>query len=84
MWCPPNSHENEQISYLLEGALRFRIGDGGQEQIVQRAGDVLVIPSNVPHKAKALEDTLSLDVFTPPRRDRLEGTDSYFQRSENE
>lgn len=79
---PTHTHENEQISYLLHGALQFWIGEGGRQQLVQRAGDVLVIPPNVPHKVKALEDTLSLDIFTPPRRDWLEGTDTYFRRSE--
>ncbi len=79
---PTHSHENEQISYLLRGALRFWIGADGSRELVQRAGDVVVIPPNVPHKAEALEETLSIDVFTPPRRDWIEGTDSYFHRKE--
>lgn len=79
---PTHSHENEQISYLLCGALRFWIGDDGSEELVQRMGEVLVIPPNVPHKAEALEDTLSLDIFTPPREDWLDGTDTYFHDSE--
>ena len=77
---PRHSHENEQLTYILEGALRFKIGAEGSEVIVVRAGEVLVIPSNVPHEAEALEDTLDVDVFNPPRQDWLDGTDSYFHR----
>ena len=66
---PKHSHENEQFTYILEGALHFWIGDDGAEEVVVRAGEVLHIPSNVPHKAEALEDTLDVDVFDPPRQD---------------
>ena len=66
---PRHSHENEQLTYILEGALRFWIGEDGAQELVVRAGEVLVIPSNVPHKAEALEDTLDVDVFSPPRQD---------------
>jgi len=75
---PKHSHENEQITYILDGALKFWIGEDGGEEIVLRAGEVLHIPSNVPHKAEALEDTLDVDVFSPPRQDWLDGTDAYF------
>jgi quercetin dioxygenase-like cupin family protein len=77
---PKHSHENEQITYILQGALRFWIGEDGSETIDVRAGEVLTIPSNVPHRAEALEDTLDLDVFNPPRADWLNGTDSYFHQ----
>jgi quercetin dioxygenase-like cupin family protein len=77
---PKHSHENEQLTYILEGALRFWIGEDQQEEIVVSAGEVLHIPSNVPHKAEALEDTLDVDVFSPPRQDWLDHTDSYFHR----
>lgn len=75
---PEHSHENEQITYVLEGALRFTLGDG--RIITVGAGEVLVIPSNLPHKAEALEDTIDLDVFTPPRADWIAGTDAYLRR----
>jgi quercetin dioxygenase-like cupin family protein len=75
---PRHHHENEQLTYILEGALRFWIGEDGSREVVVRAGEVLVLPANVPHKAEALEDTLDLDVFSPPRQDWLDGTDSYF------
>lgn len=77
---PTHSHENEQITYILEGALRFWLGERGDEEVVVRAGEVLHIPSDLPHRAEALEDTLDVDVFSPPRADWLNGTDSYFQR----
>jgi quercetin dioxygenase-like cupin family protein len=78
---PKHSHENEQITYILEGALRFWIGEDESEEIVVRAGEVLHIPSNLPHKAEALEDTLDVDVFSPPRQDWLDHTDDYFHRT---
>lgn len=76
---PRHSHHNEQFSWILEGALRFWIGDDEAEEIVVRAGEVLHLPSNVPHKAEALEDTLDVDVFSPPRHDWLDGTDDYLR-----
>ena len=77
---PLHSHHNEQLTYVLEGALRFWIGGEESEPIDIRAGEVLCIPSNVPHKAEALEDTLDVDVFSPPRQDWLDKTDDYFRR----
>ena len=78
---PRHSHDNEQLTYILEGSLRFSIGEDGAEQVVLRAGEVLVIPPNVPHQAEALEDTLDVDIFCPPRQDWLDGTDDYFHRT---
>ena len=77
---PKHSHENEQLTYILEGALHFWIGEDEKEEVVVRAGEVLHIPSNVAHKAEALEDTLDVDVFSPPREDWLNKTDSYLRR----
>jgi len=75
---PKHSHENEQLTYILEGALKFKIGEDGAEEIVVSAGEVLLIPSNVPHMAEALEDTLDVDIFSPIRQDWLDHTDGYF------
>ena len=75
---PQHSHDNEQFTYILDGALHFFIGADESEEVIVRAGEVLHIPPNVPHKAIALEDTVDLDVFTPIRQDWLDGTDSYF------
>ena len=77
---PRHSHENEQLTWIVEGALRFWIGEDGAEEIVVRKGEVLHIPSNVPHKAEAIEDTLDVDIFSPPRQDWLNHTDSYFHQ----
>src|SRR5207245_11398778 len=77
---PRHAHENEQLTYILEGALQFLIGADGDREIVVRAGEVLFIPSNVSHEAHALEDTLDVDVFSPPRQDWLDKTDSYLRR----
>jgi len=78
---PEHHHESEQITYILEGALKFELE--GKEVIVHK-GEVLHIPSNVPHRAVALEDTLDLDVFSPIRMDWITGDDSYLRRGEVE
>ena len=77
---PRHAHENEQLTYILEGALKFFVGNEGEEEVVVRAGEVLHLPSNVPHEAHALEDTLDVDVFSPPREDWLSKTDSYLRK----
>lgn len=77
---PRHAHENEQITYILEGALLFKLGESGEREVIVRAGEVLVIPSYLPHSALALEDTLDVDVFNPPRQDWLAGTDAYLRR----
>ena len=76
---PKHSHENEQLTYVLDGALHFWIGEDGEEEVTVRAGEVLVIPSHVLHKAEALEDTLDVDIFSPPRQDWLDKTDDYLR-----
>lgn len=77
---PKHSHENEQLTYILEGALRFKLGEDQKEELVVSAGEVLHIPPNLPHEAEALEDTLDVDVFSPPRADWLAKTDSYLRK----
>ena len=77
---PRHKHHNEQITYVLQGALRFRLGKDGEQQLDVRAGEVLHIPSNLPHGAEALEDTLDVDIFDPPRQDWLEGNDQYLRQ----
>ena len=76
---PMHSHHNEQLAYIISGSLRFWIGSEESEPVVVEAGGVLCIPPDVPHKAEALEDTLDVDVFSPPREDWLKGTDSYLR-----
>src|SRR4029077_21044528 len=75
---PTHAHENEQISIVVDGALRFRI-DG--QEIGVRSGEVMQIPGNVPHGVDVLEDTLVIDVFSPVRQDWIDKTDTYFRRS---
>jgi quercetin dioxygenase-like cupin family protein len=74
---PLHSHENEQISYILEGALKFSVQG---KDIIVGAGEILVIPATVPHSAEALEDTVDLDVFCPPRADWISGADAYLRK----
>jgi quercetin dioxygenase-like cupin family protein len=77
---PLHHHPSEQISYITQGALRFLLGEEGStiEKIV-RAGEVLVIPGNLPHSAEALEDTIDFDIFAPPRQDWISHDDSYLR-----
>ena len=74
---PQHSHENEQVSYIISGALKF-VFEG--RDIVVRGGEVLQIAPHVPHAAEAIEDTLAIDVFSPIRQDWVNKTDTYFQR----
>ncbi len=74
---PEHRHESEQLTYIMEGALEFELE---RQTVVVRKGEVLHIPSNVPHRAVALEDTLDLDIFSPIRLDWLDGTDHYLRR----
>jgi quercetin dioxygenase-like cupin family protein len=76
---PQHSHENEQLTYILEGKLRFFLGEDESEVVDVGAGEVLHIPSGLPHKAVALEDTLDVDIFNPPRQDWLDGSDAYLR-----
>lgn len=73
---PEHAHASEQITYILEGALKFWI-EGAELEV--RAGEILVIPPGLPHKAIALEDTLDLDLFSPIRQDWLDKTDAYLR-----
>jgi quercetin dioxygenase-like cupin family protein len=77
---PRHRHENEQITYILEGALKFWIGEDEGETVTVHAGEVLHIPPNVWHKAEALDDTLDVDIFDPPRQDWLNKTDAYLRK----
>ena len=77
---PQHAHVHEQVTLVLDGCLRLKVGDGGAESYDLRAGELICLPSNVPHAAEALEDTRVLDVFSPPREDWLNGTDAYLRR----
>lgn len=77
---PWHSHENEQLTYILEGTLRFWLGNDEGEIVDVTAGEVLHIPSQLPHKAEALENVLDVDIFCPPRSDWLDGSDAYLRQ----
>jgi quercetin dioxygenase-like cupin family protein len=83
---PLHSHVNEQITYILEGRLKFVLHEGDStsptlREVVVHAGEVLCIPPSVPHEAFALEDTVDLDIFNPPRQDWIDGTDAYLRNA---
>jgi len=70
-------HPNEQITYIMQGLVKVTMK--GKDFFV-KAGEVLIIPPNVPHMFEALEDTLDIDIFCPPRQDWIDGTASYFKK----
>jgi quercetin dioxygenase-like cupin family protein len=74
---PRHAHENEQVSYIVSGALKFVFDD---REVVVRGGEVLQIPSHVPHAAEVVDDCVAIDVFSPVRQDWIDKTDTYFQR----
>lgn len=81
-----HQHHNEQVTYILEGGLRFWLGENADKApdapyVDVMAGEVLLIPGDLRHEAHALEDTLDLDFFTPPRQDWIEGSDAYIRNS---
>ncbi len=76
---PWHHHHNEQLVYVLKGAMRFWLEDDEGSEFVVHEGEVLVIPPNMPHKAVALENTLDVDIFSPPRQDWLDGDDDYLR-----
>ena len=76
---PRHSHRSEQFSFILSGALKFIFDDS---EFVLHAGEIVLIPANVPHKAEALEDTVDLDVFSPPRADWINKSDQYLRKQE--
>lgn len=76
---PRHAHDNEQFTFVVEGVLKFWFGDDGNQEVVVSAGEVVVIPPNLPHRAEALHDTLEFDIFSPPRQDWLDKTDAYLR-----
>lgn len=73
---PEHRHPNEQIAYIESGAMQFLLGS---KEVIVRAGEALVIPGDLPHSATALEDTIGIDFFTPPRQDWIDSDDSYLR-----
>jgi quercetin dioxygenase-like cupin family protein len=76
---PRHRHVNEQLTYVVDGVLEFWFGDADEQHVIVRAGEVVSIPSQLSHRAIALEDTFELDIFNPPRQDWIDGTDAYLR-----
>lgn len=74
---PRHAHVSEQVSYVVSGALKFTLDD--VDEVTVRSGEVLLIPSNVPHSAESLEDTYDIDLFAPRREDWISGNDAYLR-----
>jgi quercetin dioxygenase-like cupin family protein len=74
---PRHAHHNEQLTMIISGALKLIFDD---REVTVRAGEMVLIPGNVPHAALALEDTLDMDVFSPPREDWIRKDDSYLRK----
>ena len=74
---PTHQHENEQLTYCISGTMRFFFPD---REVVLRAGELLLIPGNVPHGAEMLDDVVEADFFSPPRQDWIAGSDAYLRR----
>jgi len=72
-----HEHPSEQMTYITKGSVKVNIQN---KEIIVKAGDVLIIPPNIPHRFEALEDTIDLDIFSPPRQDWINGTDDYFKK----
>jgi len=73
---PRHQHPNEQVSHVVTGALDFLLDE---KRVTVRAGEILCIPPHVPHEVIALEDSVALDIFTPPRQDWIDGDDAYLR-----
>jgi unsaturated pyranuronate lyase len=76
---PLHSHENEQITSVLAGKIRFWLGENKEQELELEAGDVLVIPANLPHEALMIGEVEEMDTWAPPRQDWLDGTDDYLR-----
>ncbi len=76
---PLHSHPNEQITYVISGALKFWFGGDDGQAVTVAAGETVTIPGGLPHRALAIEDTFELDIFNPPRQDWISGSDDYLK-----
>ncbi len=77
---PLHSHENEQVTQVLSGTIRFWFGANKEETFDMHAGDTVVIPANVPHEALMIGEVEEIDTWTPIRKDWLDGTDNYLRK----
>jgi quercetin dioxygenase-like cupin family protein len=77
---PMHSHHNEQITQVISGVLKFRLGKDGDETIDVGPGQVIVIPANLPHEARVIGDVVETDMWAPRRDDWLNQTDDYLRQ----
>ena len=77
---PWHSHENEQVTEVIEGTLRFWFDDIEEEHIDLTAGDSIIIPGNRRHKALMIGKVIETDTFSPPRQDWIDGSDAYLRK----
>ena len=77
---PWHSHENEQVTEVIEGTLRFWFDDKEDEYIDLMAGDSIIIPGNRKHKALMIGKVVETDTFSPPRQDWIDGSDAYLRK----
>jgi len=76
---PKHSHENEQITEVISGTIRFWFGENGEQEMDLHAGEMVVIPANLPHEALMIGAVEEIDHWAPPRQDWLDGTDHYLK-----
>ncbi|MEX0273944.1 MAG: cupin domain-containing protein [Flavobacteriaceae bacterium] len=77
---PLHSHENEQVTQVQKGTIRFWFGANRERTMDVHAGESVVIPGNLPHEALMIGDVEETDTFAPPRKDWLDGTDDYLKK----
>lgn len=77
---PRHSHHNEQVTQVVSGTLRFRLGKDGEREIDVGPGQVLVIPANLPHEALCIGDVEEIDIWAPRREDWLDKSDDYLRQ----
>lgn len=77
---PLHQHENEQITHCIKGTMRFWFGANKEEVMDLHAGEMIVIPANLPHAALMIGDVEEVDHWAPPRKDWLDGTDNYLRK----
>jgi quercetin dioxygenase-like cupin family protein len=73
---PVHSHPNEQVTTIESGTLKFTFPD---REVIVTAGDMLQIPPHLPHGVETLEETVAIDLFSPPREDWIRGDDAYLR-----
>jgi quercetin dioxygenase-like cupin family protein len=77
---PLHHHVHEQITQVVSGSMRFWFGEKKEQVMDLHAGDVVVIPSNVPHEALMIGEVVEIDSWSPPREDWLDGSDHYLRK----